>query len=613
MKDGEAALELLEREGADCCERDFDTSLDDLVARDEALLRTDGFTAERPLKFVVGFDGADNFTHVTLRLTDYSEGVAAESELKVKQLAVAMGDDHFPRLEKIIAPRIGPAASARTSVAIGGVQVPAKGSLCLDLSAARSAYGRRHGKPVHCKCTDVHATLDLVPTVNAAAAFAKLKRVCLPNSVAELKLDAYCPTQFPFKCRRPDCTAPVIRDAAQLATLKAELAALKANKTVAGKKAYAAAIAAHADVHGQQRPFEPPVTDFEPMEDLVVDLLHAMDLNIPKVCMKYSVLDPAILTPDMREGIADFFSEIGCSLDIREKGERDRSRKWFHGSVWHYDFVLGANRKSLGLYGNIFQMCLIVYGSAPAAATTTPARIVDDFSDSEDEEDAAGDEEADLESDEVMAELRQFFGANAAKVKSVLKMWNAYADLYNAVCDPWMADTDAYRDERAFWTLKAADACLQRLNDVSERRHKSWYPHLMRIAALQMRVKGDLWRFSTRCVEGRGGQIKRIARRMVCWRRRCSAYKRSVKARGGGTRVITQSYNSTPERQLMRQACKREDRGHKRPRSRLATTGRKTLARVVPKSEDDDPQGIKRPRGDVLAVGTVKRLACHKR
>lgn len=59
--------------------------------------------------FCLGFDSADNFTHVTLRLTDYKIGIAEESELKVKQLAVAMGDDYFPRLERIIAPRIGPA------------------------------------------------------------------------------------------------------------------------------------------------------------------------------------------------------------------------------------------------------------------------------------------------------------------------------------------------------------------------------------------------------------------------------------------------------------------------------------------------------------------------
>ena len=61
------------------------------------------------------------------------------SELKAKQLAVAMGNDHFPRLEKVITPLIGPAASARSTVTIGCKAVPAVATMCLDLSAARSA------------------------------------------------------------------------------------------------------------------------------------------------------------------------------------------------------------------------------------------------------------------------------------------------------------------------------------------------------------------------------------------------------------------------------------------------------------------------------------------
>ena len=40
-----------------------------------------------------------------------------------------MGDDHFPRLERIIAPRLGPAASARTAVTIAGEQVPTEVTL----------------------------------------------------------------------------------------------------------------------------------------------------------------------------------------------------------------------------------------------------------------------------------------------------------------------------------------------------------------------------------------------------------------------------------------------------------------------------------------------------
>ena len=42
------------------------------------------------------------------------------------------------------------------------------------------------------------------------------------------------------------------------------------------------------------------------------------------------------------------------------------------------------------------------------------------------------------------------------------------------------------------------------------------------VATRQKREKGDLWRFSTRSVEGRGGRLKHIGRRMICWRRRFS-------------------------------------------------------------------------------------------
>ena len=73
---------------------------------------------------------------------------------------------------------------------------------------------------------------------------------------------------------------------------------------------------------------------------------------------------------DQRTLLGEFFSEIGCPIDVKDKaGGRDPNKKWFHGSVWHYDFVKGANRKSYGLHANVFQLCLIVYG----IDTTTPA------------------------------------------------------------------------------------------------------------------------------------------------------------------------------------------------------------------------------------------------
>ena len=128
------------------------------------------------------------------------------------------------------------------------------------------------------------------------------------------------------------------------------------------------------------RPLEPNWIRVEwplsiPTKRNIVDLLHALDLNVPKVAMKYTILDPPILTDDLRLVIGDFLSEIGCPLDVRDKENRDPNKKWFHGSVWHYDFVRGANKKSYGLHVNIFQLCLLVYGvnSETSAAAKTPS------------------------------------------------------------------------------------------------------------------------------------------------------------------------------------------------------------------------------------------------
>ena len=216
-----------------------------------------------------------------------------------------------------------------------------------------------------------------------------------------------------------------------------------------------------------------------------------------------------------------------------------------------------------------------------------------------------------MESDEVMAELGNFFGANAARVKSILQMWNAYADMYNALCDEWTSDSDAYRNERAYRALKGATAYLERLNAVSNRRHKSCYPHqFMTVVPRQMQMWGDLWRFSTRSVEGRGGQLKKIGRRIICWRRRCAAgsYQRNVK-RKGVAHAISQGYSYGPERMLMRASCFREDRAHTQKRSRAATTGRNTLARSVPKAEQAELPAL----GDALELTCVKRMCAMER
>ena len=56
---------------------------------------------------------------------------------------------------------------------------------------------------------------------------------------------------------------------------------------------------------------------------------------------------------------------------------------------------------------------------------------------------------------------------------------------------------------RAFTLLKAGLNHHELLNDVSMRRHKCWYANkIWAVASRQMRRYGNLWRFSTRAVEG---------------------------------------------------------------------------------------------------------------
>ena len=120
-----------------------------------------------------------------------------------------------------------------------------------------------------------------------------------------------------------------------------------------------------------------------------------------------------------------------------------------------------------------------------------------------------------------------------------------------------------------------------------------------------MRKYGNLWRFSTRAVEGRGGRLKHIGRRMICWRRRSNGkYKRIVRGK-----VVQQTYSSAPERQLMRAACSREERAHTQQRSRVAATGRNTLKREFAKVDAAPTLQL----GGELEPAFVKKMAVAAR
>jgi hypothetical protein len=272
----------------------------------------------------------------------------------------------------------------------------------------------------------------------------------------------------------------------------------------------------------------------------------------------------------------------------------DRNKKWFHGAVWHYDFVLGVSKESLGLDGNTLLLLLVTFGADPSAedefaAAADEDMIVDDMED-EDEDKAAPvvPEEEEDEDERHTKLLRTLFGHNTDKVRSIMKCTDAYAELFNSFNDDWTGaalDTK-YNELRASRAARAASAFHTGLNDMSNFRHKSRYVPMLYIAALQTAKHGNLWPFSTRSTEGRGARYKRYMRKAVCKRKRSveKVYRAVRNLKTGVHSFRAQSYNSSTTLQLLRLAAAQEESAHRDgARARLGTTGRKTLCRELPK------------------------------
>ena len=132
-----------------------------------------------------------------------------------------------------------------------------------------------------------------------------------------------------------------------------------------------------------------------------------------------------------------------------------------------------------------------------------------------------------------------------------------------------------------------------------------------------MARNGDLWPYSTRATEARGGRYKRL-KKVTCQRRRATlpVMRGYLTKKTGIVKYKKQGYNSSTSMQLMRGACAQEISAHRLSgRNRLKTTGRKTLKRVVPKWEEDahpmpplgkllDPEALKIMFGRAAAFFT---------
>ena len=202
---------------------------------------------------------------------------------------------------------------------------------------------------------------------------------------------------------------------------------LKSDNTKQGKKATADRVAVFCTAHDQYMEFQKPVLDFLP-KDCLADLLHADDINIPQRGCKFSFHDPALFAerPDLPHALTAYYDFIHCPFNLLG------DKSWWHGAVWRYDFVEGANKKSPGLDVNILVCCLIAFGEAPERAESAPAhrQIYDDLDDdlgvgSGGGGGAGGGGAAaatSLEDSELMRILTYLFGKHAQKVQPQLPL-----------------------------------------------------------------------------------------------------------------------------------------------------------------------------------------------
>ena len=605
-------------EHEDATERDWDVAVQALVERDAHLFESpETFGSDRPLQLVLGFDGAADFCHVCVRAVDYKCDVAKESEMKGVGLSVAIGNDHNHNLSlqfKRLGVKINRAIEEGGTVLLMGRQIPYRVATCLDYSASRSMNSLRSNAAPHSVKLDPHMEIKAAD----GASWKKVEKLVqkkLPWREFDpaLPLNHISNGDFPFHCSRCSYAAATEEEEAENI---AHSLALNAMKGVKAKADTAARVKIHCEKHDDIMEFETRIVRVHPRDNLV-DLLHGFDINLASLLLKYSCHDAVIFAenPEVPHKLTQYYTFIDCPFDLLG------DKSWFHGSVWHYDFVMGANSKSPGLDMNMLMVCLICFGTHSGTNThpqqaegftagSSADQIVDDMGDdsSESEADAAAAVDGPLEQI-----LRKLFGHNTTKVRAIFEATCAYAEAFESINDEWTESTEEYKQMRALRTYRAGLRLLVAMKGMSNSRCRSHYlPLCAYVLPQQMAKYGDLWPYSTRAVEGRGGRLKRISRKTCCFRKRSKAeVGKSVRNLKLATVSFKKApYNSSRTLQMFRTQMAQEESGHdSHGRSRLSTTGRKTLKRTMPKWNEAERPEIGKLLDPVALADMVARAS----
>ena len=453
-------------------------------------------------------------------------------------------------------------------IQVGDVCQPCEVKGCFDLAAVRGLTATRGKASPLCDCIGKEGRQRLpgdtvVPSVPPGESLAVwqaveriLKKHCGYKSAAMCAASLHEATHVPpaswdfsklgpFKCRHCAKAAGVKevvvwtswQEVADAKEAHAKLEERAADDKEA-KKELDGILERHADTHLKRVFLSGIVLDVD-SGFFVIDPLHCLELNVAKTAFKYSFLDK--MNDSIREKVTAYLADIGIYLDLRVKGQRNPEQKWMTGATVD-DYVLGKQRdmksKSPGLAVNTQTMCELVYAplaadaSDPAPEPAAPAAPVRSAPASRrrrqapsggfstgampEENEATITEEAELEellssilgspddSASLVDFLRKRYGNRAANVLDVMKLWEAYGDVFSAWREEWQENTPEYRAKRALRFLRASIEFSKALNKVSNYKHQSWYVHyLVWIVPRQIFEVGDMWRYSTCAIESR--------------------------------------------------------------------------------------------------------------
>ena len=219
----------------------------------------------------------------------------------------------------------------------GGVHI--KPWFVTDTAALR--HGEHIAKSGFCGCSADKALRELPEKPETVEQMlAMLRTDCISPTALDrdIKSHSIVPGEsIPRPCTGKDCKFAhnPATAMAEYVAFRAEEKRLASDTTKAGKAAFSKWRMAHADRHDNVQPGEygEPMIRHD-LDDQLLDGLHVAELNLPKVIMKYSLLENS--SDDARDLMSAKLAEWNHPLDTRRKdNNRDSRAKWFTGAKFH--------------------------------------------------------------------------------------------------------------------------------------------------------------------------------------------------------------------------------------------------------------------------------------